>query len=514
MKKNKKQFGRKLALSMSLFMMVTMLGACNSKTATTKDATTTTKEELKEVTLKIFTAGDDKAGKADVLAALAAQTKDKLNAKFEINFVAFGDYQNKLTMMAASGDDYDAAFTADWFGYSNMVNKGAFLDLTELAPKYAPNLYKIYKDNDMLNSASVNGKLLALPWTELKTSKPVFGYRKDISDKLAITPGDLTTIEGIDTFVTAVAKANPGVTPFDLNIGGAGLKGDIVALLAPKYEYLDMSYHSLFMDLNDATHKVVPLEQTPMFKEAVTLAKKWYDSGVISKNAMSSKESQPFESGKTFGQKNTAGRLYEKTNFTDPKAAAAAVEVYPDNKFIRDSQMNNAMAINKSAANPERMLMFMDLISTDKAVYNTLMYGIKDKTYSLDASGIVGFATGESAAKPLWQGWNNWGFDRADFVLPTVSRTADAMKKETEYATRENIVISPISGFVPVSDAVKTDLAQRDQIADEQGKLLLSGMVKGSVDADIATYVAKQKSAGLDKILADVQKQVDAFTSK
>lgn len=507
MKKGKKSYLKSLALILSLVMTMSFTAGFTTKT-------TAAKAPLKEVTLKIFIPGDDKPGKALVENALYELTKDKLNAKFEFDFVAFGDYQNKLTMMAASGDDYDACFTADWYGYANMVNKGAFLNLNELAPKYAPNLYTLYKKNNMLSSASVNGQLMALPWTELKTSKPVFAYRKDIANKLKIQPGDLTTIGGIDRFVTAIAKAKPGMTVFDMNIGSAGMKGDIVALLCPKYEYLDLGYHSLYMNLRDPKHKVVPLEQTPMFTEAVKLAKKWYDTGVISKNALTEKQTKLFENGLTFSGKSTNGRLYEKTLFTDKNAVNAAVEVYPKNLFARDSQMNNAMAINKNAANPERMLMFMDLLTTDRAVYDTLWYGVKDKTYSLDSNGVIGFAKGEDPSKALWQGWMGWGFERINFVRPTVSRSAFAVKQELNYAMRPNVVVSPIAGLVPNSDPIKTELAVRDQICDEQGKLLLAGMVNGDVDTAIKDYVAKQKASGLDKILAEVQKQVDAFTKK
>ncbi len=517
MKKQKKAL---TALACTM-LITTVLGACSQTSNGTNQPATSpgsseqaaspepTKAPLEEVTLKIVTAGDDRAAKQEVLDALYELTKDRINAKFEINVIPFSDYQQKLTMMASSGDNYDAAFTADWFGYSNMVNKSAFLDLSELMPEYAPTLYKFYQDNDMLGAASVNGKLFGVPWTEIKTSKPVFNYRKDISDKLGVEPGDLTAIEGIDEFLTKIAAGKPGMTVYDLAMKGDA--GDIVTLLQPKYELQDLGFNTLYIDVNDASAKVIPLEQTEMFKEAVTLAKKWYDNGVISKNALADKDNQPFLTGKAFSGKTTSGALYGVTNFTDKTAVSAAVEVYPDNKFARDSQMNNAMAINANAANPERMLMFMELLSTDQEVYDLFFYGIKDQTYTIDANGVVGFAAGEDPAKPLWQNWFNWGFYRSDMARPTVTSPEEAMKQNLAYATRDNIVISPLAGFVPSPDSVKTELAQRAQLSSEQGKLLLSGIIKGDVDSEINAYIEKQKAAGLDKIIADVQGQIDTF---
>jgi putative aldouronate transport system substrate-binding protein len=250
-----------------------------------------------------------------------------------------------------------------------------------------------------------------------------------------------------------------------------------------------------------------------MFKEAVTYAKKWYDEGIINKNAMAEIGTKLFESGKDFSQKNIDERIYEKTAFTDSSAKSAAVEVYPNKKFTRDSQMNNAIAINKNAANPERTLMFMNLISSNEAAYDALMYGIKDVTYSIDSNGQVGYASGESASKPLWQGWNGWGFYRANFAKPTISRPTAAIKQEETFVNRSNIVISPLAGFIPSSDAIKTQLAQRDQIQDEQGKLLLAGIVNGDITTAINEYIKRQKAAGLDQIISDTQSQVNKFLS-
>jgi putative aldouronate transport system substrate-binding protein len=525
----KNRFSRIFVLALALVLMVSAFAGCGAakeqsetstaaastssaaetSAGTAAESSTPAAEPLKEVTLKFFIPGDEKAAKKDVLNYLYEQTKDRLNAKFEINFVAFGDYVNKMTMMAAAGDQYDACFTADWFGFNDLVNKGAFLGLNDLMPQYAPNLLKVYDDSGISNTIKVNGQIMALPWTRIKTSKPTFVWRQDLADKIGVQPGEIKTIEDVDKYLTEVAKANPGTTVFDMNIGGGGMHGDIVTLLIPKYELYETLFHQFVTDLNDSTNKIIPLEQSDLFREAVKYAKKWYDAGIISKNALSFKEANPFENGKVFSQKNISERLYETVNFVDKTAKCNGVEVYADKKFARDSQLNNAMAINKNAANPERTLMFMDLITTDKDVYTTLWYGIKDKTYTTDASGIIGFAPGEDPGKPLWQNWMAWGFLRANFETPTATRSAEAIQKEIEFATRSNIVMPPLKGYIPDPTPIKTELAKRDQLFEEQGKLLLAGIVKGDVDKAVDEYIEKQKAVGLDKIMAEVQKQID-----
>lgn len=56
-------------------------------------------------------------------------------------------------------------------------------------------------------------------------------------------------------------------------------------------------------------------------------------------------------------------------------------EVYPDGMWTQRSPIDNVMCINKRAKNPELALVFLDLLSTDPAVYEAVLYGIEGKTY-------------------------------------------------------------------------------------------------------------------------------------
>ena len=66
--------------------------------------------------------------------------KDKLNVTLKINAVDWGQWDNKLNLMIASGEKSDIIFTAAWQRYAINVAKGAFLDLGPLIDKNAPEL--------------------------------------------------------------------------------------------------------------------------------------------------------------------------------------------------------------------------------------------------------------------------------------------------------------------------------------------------------------------------------------
>ena len=46
-------------------------------------------------------------------------------------------------------------------------------------------------------------------------------------------------------------------------------------------------------------------------------------------------------------------------------------------------------AINRNSKNPERAMMLLELLNTDKDLYNLLNFGIKDKHYKIDADGFM-----------------------------------------------------------------------------------------------------------------------------
>ena len=75
-----------------------------------------------------------------VMDALNEYTKEKLNITVEYVFHG-GSYADKIQVIIASGEEYDACFTSNWINsYNTNVAKGAFLDIKDMLPEAAPRL--------------------------------------------------------------------------------------------------------------------------------------------------------------------------------------------------------------------------------------------------------------------------------------------------------------------------------------------------------------------------------------
>lgn len=488
----------------------------DTASADTSENKDTAAADLEPVTLKLWSCSDKYAAQDEILAKFCEKYKEQLNIeKIEYNFVSFGDYEDKMTSLVAGGDDFDGFFVADWMLYPKMANKGAFLPLNDLMQQYAPTLYQTYQDNGSFTACSIDGQLVALPWVNDKSSKAVLFYRKDLAEQYGVNVDSLETIEDLDAFLTEANEKVPNIITFESGFPRGNTYSDVLAILNAKYELDNMNYHMLTFDLNTSEAVLEPIEQTEMFKEAVTWMKKWYDAGIVSKNELSETDTKMFENGKTFAKVGLMGDALQGIIFNVDGAQYGWAELYPDGKYRKDSPLNNAFAINKNAANPERLLMLLELLNTDEEAYDMFMYGIEGETYVKDESGSLQYPEGQDASTSTYLGWFNWPFVRQQFNKPSGKITQESLDAEQKWLEKETLVVSPLTGFNPDTASIKTELAQRDQLYDEQGKLLLAGITGGDdVDTAVQKYIDSQKNAGLDKILSFMQEEADQYTAK
>lgn len=483
-------------------------GTSGTTTVAVQSTQQSSAEALKEVTLRFIFGGDKKAATDEVWNTISEKYKDKLNAKFDTTFVPWGDYQNKLIVMSASGDKWDMNFDGDWLAYYIMSNKGAYLPLNDLLPKYAPALDAKYRQSPgILAAATISGNIVALPWTMKQNQRPYFCWRSDLAQKagLNIPKDSVKTLDDIDKVLHDFKKAYPTMKIFQ---GGFGWYAQA------KYELYGLG-NDLYIDINDPACKIIPWEQTQAFKDTTIYTKKFYDDGIIPKDQMISKADtgQEWNQGKVATMGTTHEGVNANSVYADKSMTVESSLVYPDKKYFNRTPLANVVCINKNAANPERTLMFLDLVETDKAVYDLIQYGIEGKTYVLDGQ-AANYPSGMDASTSNYMDWGGqWAFWKPQFMRPTPTWPDGFWVKEAEFASISTNIDSPLNGLFFDTESVKNEIAKRNQIAAEYRKPLDYGIVKDANES-IADYIDRQKAAGVDKIIAVMQKQIDDFLAK
>lgn len=145
-----------------------------------------------------------------VLAELNKLTLRDLNATVNFNLFNSPDTQQKYVLLLSSGESVDLLYSASYINYSQNVEKGAFLPLDELLPKYAPKLWNfVGKDN--WDATRVNGKIYMVPTTVKAYVPSGFMYREDLRAKYNLAvPVDLATIE---QYLEGIKKNEPSIMP-------------------------------------------------------------------------------------------------------------------------------------------------------------------------------------------------------------------------------------------------------------------------------------------------------------
>ncbi|MBB6637246.1 extracellular solute-binding protein [Cohnella thailandensis] len=516
--------GSKMALLLAMVMLISaILAACSNNDgnkgangASPSDsgaspsgggasASEPAKEE-EEVTLKFYFGGDKKAATDEVWSAVSDYVKQKgLNVKFDINFIPFNDFKDKMLVMAASGDNWDMNFDGDWLSYKQMAAKGSYMALNDLLPEYAPNLYKKYQEQGTLSAATVSGQIVGLPWTMKMNQRQFVTWRSDLADKagLTIAPDSVKTIEDVDNLLREFKKAYPNEK---LN------RTTPLAIYMIRDEWVDLNFHHLGFYLSDPKMTIQPVEQQPFYKEAALKAKEWYDEKLINRDAMIDKldGAAEWRNGRTVVTFTSHEWVNADPGFSDPSFKQQASLLYPDKKQVNRTPLANVVAINRNSKHPDRVLRFLDMLETDQTLYDLVQYGIEGKTYKLDGETAV-YPDGMNTTTSNYMEWGGqWAFWKPQYMRPTSTYPKDFWLKEAEFANEPINVNSPLDGLFIAEDAMKNELAKRDQAMEEISKPIEFGTVK-DVEKSVADYIERQKKNGLDKIIAETQRQIDEY---
>ena len=159
---------KKMKRLIVMLMVVTMLGAslsgCSKKedTATSGNSETGGLDTSKEVELVMYVISNEPAGQATVDENFNKILKEKLNCSLKINWIGWAEYANKYPLLFSSGESFDMAYCANWLNFSSLAKKGAFMNLDELWPKYAPDNYAKHSDTAK-QQAIVDGSYYCVP---------------------------------------------------------------------------------------------------------------------------------------------------------------------------------------------------------------------------------------------------------------------------------------------------------------------------------------------------------------
>ena len=462
--------------------------------------------DLDPVTLHFIFFGDKKSATDEVWQAIADYTRPVLNADFDVQFVAGDDYKNKLLVKAATGDVWDLNFDSNWTGYFQMAAKDAYMDLDELLPEYAPDLYAKYESAGLLDTMKSKGHITVLPWTMTMNNRPFLQWRGDLVEAagIEVDPDSINTLEDVDAFLHELKEAYPDKYIIETGVvSNQGWNG---------WNSVDEDM-GLYFNLNDPECKIVAAEEIPEMQETWEYAKKWQDDGLIWKDVLTDNldHNSLINEGKLITKWGTHEFSHQNRAWVEDSAYWDYTEVYGDGLFANRTPLANAVCISATSENPERTLMFLNMLETDQTLYDMVQYGIEGVTYVLDGE-TAAYPEGMDGASSNYMEWGGqWALWKPQFMRPNASYGPGFWEEEANYAASSDLnVVSPLDGFNFDATEVVTQVAQRNQVYGDAKKLLDVGLA-GDVDTALEQLRAESEGIGLEDIIEEYQAQIDEY---
>ncbi|MEI6285412.1 MAG: ABC transporter substrate-binding protein [Bacillota bacterium] len=484
-------FNRKLlALFLLIVFAATLFAGCGSKTADEDNPA----ETVELVWYTGFSGTESPKDLDSVTAELSKYTKEKINATVKIIPVAFADYQTKMNPILASGEACDLVFTCSWtLDYRIYGTKGLFYPLDDLLPKYGEKLNSLIS-KELWEATRVGGKIIAVPNYKDLVYQQVVVFNKNKVDALGLDLSKIKTFADLaPVFAQAHAK-DPGLICFETG-----------SRISPydKYDFL-ISYGTPgAVRLDDSSCKVVNQWDYPDFIKDCAIYREFYQKGYISKDTGTTRnQSNPFLKGTALAAVDVLVPNCDTVLSSLYGFPVVSVKLYDKPAMTTHSTTGSMIAVSASSKHPARALRFLELLNTDPYVRNLVTYGIEKVHYD---------KTGPTSIKYTDK---HKQYEMAGFALGNrlIEYTVDPTPPGTNQllkAFNDSAVISPVMGFSFNTEPVKSEISAIENLNQQYAPAALFGLK--DVDEAISDYQTQLKACGVDRVLAEMQKQVDEW---
>lgn len=435
--------------------------------------------------------------------ALNAVLQPKINTTLKLKPIDWGAFDEKMKLAFAAGEECDIVFTAPWINnYIQNIANGNLLPLDNLLAKNAPGLWASMPPTTW-DAARVNGKIYGVINQQIFVKPFGFTVRKDLAEKYNLDVTKITKYEELEPFLKAVKEGEPEITPltssYNWTFETAGFD-PIVSQEVP-----------VAIRFDDKDMKVFNAAATPEFQASMELARKWYEADYTPKDKMEPADADAMWRAGKFaasmaGVVKPGGDIESSQRFGQVVLAQSVTK-----PFLTTAGTSATLnGICRTSKNPERAMMVLELLNTDKEFYNLLSKGIQGKHWDwADKDNNVikpGPANADYNPNTDWMFGNQFN---APYIDP---EQAKIKAWDATYTLNNDSPPSVALGFNFNPDPVKTELANIAAVVKELQDPLSNGM------ADPATalpdYLKRLDEAGLQTVIAEAQKQLTAWATE
>lgn len=478
---NKKKIASVLALALTL----TSLAGCGANKKDEKGIT--------EVSWYLFGVKMDQTWD-NVWNKVNELMEERYNLKLNINMIDSSNFAQKIQMMNASQEAYDLVFTSNWSNdYSTNVVNESLLDITDMLPEVTPTLWDSLSEAEK-KAASVNGRIYAVPNWQVQARAMGFSFPKELLDKTGMTLDDFNSLEDLEPYYEKINAIDPEHN---------SQNGAAWQTVMTNYGYVTVVKEGLpgVINVNQSGKpEVINQFDTPEYLEFCKLTRNFADKGYFPKVS---------------DNKNYAGTgiLRSSVGIINWKPGIGIEQARNLKYDIADKQISKAIVstesilstmtgIGANSKHPEEALKVIEIMRTDKEIYNMLSFGLEDVDYEKTGDNTIKTLESSTYSIPNW----SIGSVANSYIL---DGNPETLWEDTKQFN-DSAIISPLMGFQLNSEPILAELGNCETVLKEYVDLLNQGRVE-DVEGTITKLNEELKIAGVDIIMEYIQGEIDAW---
>jgi putative aldouronate transport system substrate-binding protein len=480
-------------------------------------------EEQKFVTLDWYLGLDPMPDNQMVNDAINEYLKEKVNANVNISYWPSKDWETKMTTMISSGQDMGIVGfgSQSKLDYVVQSNRESFYPMDEMLDTIAADTKALFSE-EIWECMKINGKIYGIPSLKDNCYIMSFIYNAEMADALGL---DMSTVKftnwrQMEPFLEEVVQKRhekfPEYDQYPLCGGAAAERPYNYAIET----FLNDSFLAVcniepFLDVEgyDAD-TVFDLYETDSFREFAKSRQRMVEKNIFAYDYTGKSEWN--YAGGMFGWPGWGYTYMQEHLYGDKFTTKMIVSdhIWTDT----NNYFSAGTAISANCAEPERAMMILNLVNTDSELATMMRFGIEGKHYIKNDQGKMQF-----------EGSERNGGERADYgyyywyAAPVGNLTIvnapegligpNGIMLTEMQKYNQTAVIPNHMGFVFDITPVSNEVAACTNVVMEYRDTLRNGQLgsEEEVDTTIDEFVAKLKSNNVDKIVAEVQSQINTW---
>lgn len=256
------------------------------------------------------------------------------------------------------------------------------------------------------------------------------------------------------------------------------------------------------LDRESKTLKVINMFESPKYMEMAKLSRKWFLPGYINKDAAMVKDFALMQAGKDFAVEQELSRVKEMSQGLGFEVLQKVVEAKLYTTMANVT--GNVSFISRTSGDPEQAMMFINMLYGNKYLLKLFDFGIEGKHYVKKSDTTIDYPNGVDAKT---DGYKNepwmWGNQMNTFLFP------NEVPKKWRSSNSSTRTRADALGFSRNAEPVKNEVAVCQNVLKQYGDAIASGAV--DPEKEIHKFVEALKAAGMNKIIAEKQRQLDLW---